>query len=468
MVSLSPAPGENALKKLLIILVVLLLLGAAVAAVVMPKLKAGGAWSGSPGGGPAVRVQSAQRGTLVEIVSAPGKVVPETKVSISARVSAKITALPFKEGDAVTRGDGATGVAPSVLVRLDATDIEAGLRAAQARFDGQRAEIDTAKARIDARQSQVRSLTVQLENRQTELQRQESLLASNDVARQAVDDIRAAVKQLSVQIEGELGSIAADKKQLTVLEFQAAAAQAEIDRIRDSLNYTTILSPIDGLVTKVKGEVGEIAVTGTMNNAGTVILEVADLSKMLVEARVDETDIGSLKVGQKAIVRMQAFDGVLFDGVVQTVALARTEQISDRTEYYEVKILLDTQGKHVVSGLNADVEIQTESHPGVIRIPNQAVLPRPVDALPVGIREKPEVDQNRSFAPVVFRLVNGKSVITPVKVGASDITHTMITSGIEEGDPIIVGPFKQLDTMGHDQPFKEETAATQPATQAAK
>lgn len=419
--------------------------------------------------GKVARIQPAQRGELVEIVAAPGTIVPESNVSISARVSAKIIELPHKVGDPVTKGNPTADppVPPSVLVRLDASDIEASLRAAQARASGQAAQVETARARIAAREAQSQSLRVQLENRQTELQRQESLLASNDVSAQVVDDLRASVKQLEAQIMGEEGSIEADRAALNAMAFEVAAGQADVDRIRDSLTYTTIVSPIDGVVTKVNAEVGEIAVTGTMNNAGTVILEVADLNTMLVEARVDETDIAAVEIGQRAVVRMEAYPDQEFDGVVQTVALARSTDTNDRSQYYEVKVLLDRKGRNIVSGLTADVEIQTERHEQALRVPSQAVLGRAIDSLPIGIRDRPEVDSSRTFTTVVYRLVDGKAIVTPVRVGASDLTHTIILSGLSEGDPVVVGPFKVLESLAHDQALRDETASTQPAATAA-
>ena len=418
-------------------------------------------------GGVPVRVEAARRGDLTEIVAAPGTVVPETNVKVSARVNAKIIELPFKVGQSVTKGDPtATPPVPSsVLVRLDAIDIEANLRAAEARASGQRASMETAHARIAAREAATKSLAVQLENRGTELDRQMALLANNDVSKQIVDNLQADVNQLKAQIEGEQGSIAADRVALAAMSFDVDVAQADIDRIKDSLNYTTIVSPIDGTVTVVNVEAGEIAVTGTMNNAGTVLLEVADLNTMLVEARVDETDIASVKTGQAVIVRMEAYPNRKFPGTVQTVALARTTDLNDRSQYYEVKVLIDRGGTQIVSGLTADVEIQTQKHAGAIKLPSQAILGRPVDGLPAEMRSKPEVDQSRTTAIVVYRLVDGKAVVTPVKLGASDLTHTLIESGVSENDVIVIGPYKVLESIQHDQALKDEKATTQPTTQ---
>ena len=119
----------------------------------------------------------------------------------------------------------------------------------------------------------------------------------------------------------------------------------------------------------------------------------------------------------------------------------------------------------MLSGLTGDVDIQTEQHRDVIAVPSQAVLGRPVDDLPTGIRDAAEVDKTKTQQPVVYRLISGKAVVTPVTVGPSDLTRTLIKSGIKEGDVVIIGPYKILETLAHDQRVKDEkTVTTQPTT----
>jgi multidrug efflux pump subunit AcrA (membrane-fusion protein) len=120
-------------------------------------------------------------------------------------------------------------------------------------------------------------------------------------------------------MDGSLATLEADRTSLTVERHQLDAAAAEILRAKDNLSYTTILSPIDGIVTRMNAKVGEMVVTGTMNNMGTVILEVSDLSEMQVDAQIDETNIANVKSGQKGKVRISAFPDQLFDGVVKLV-----------------------------------------------------------------------------------------------------------------------------------------------------
>ena len=142
-----------------------------------------------------------------------------------------------------------------------------------------------------------------------------------------------------------------------------------------------------------------------MNNAGTVIMEVADLSQMLLNTRVDETSIADVQVGQKSTVRMEAYRDKTFEGTVVSVALANFDpntarganrmmmQNNDGTKFYKCEILLKTDGQRIFSGLTADVDIETKRWENVLKIPSQAVLGREVDNLPPDIRDRPEVDE---------------------------------------------------------------------------
>lgn len=413
---------------------------------------------GKPAEATMVRVEPAKRGELVETVSAPGTIRARSKVSISARVSARIEDLPKPAGSIVRVDD--------VLVQLDSTDLEAQLRAAQARYSAQEQQITVAEVRLKAQESTIASIDIQLQDARRELARQQQLLENRDVSQQAVDQAQARVDQLQAQKLSQEQQLEADRANQLVLTHQLEAADADIARARDNLSYTTIKSPIDGVVTRVNAERGELVVTGTMNNAGTVILEVADLSAMIVEARVDESVIAAVREKQRANVRMQAYPGRVFGGSVLTVALAETEVVRDGSKHYKCEILMDSTDERIFSGLTADVDIETARHVNVLRIPSQAVLGRAVDDLPPAMRDLPEVDRSRTFATVVYRLIDGKAVVTPVRVGASDLTHTAIESGLQEGDRVIVGPYKVLEAIAHDQAVKPEdaTATTVPAS----
>jgi HlyD family secretion protein len=178
---------------------------------------------------------------------------------------------------------------------------------------------------------------------------------------------------------------------------------------------------------------------------------------MLLVAQVDEADVGKLRVGQKAKVFVQTFPDDEFKGVVDTIALTHRISPSTATKYFRTEILLEGEVKKLFSGLTAHVDIETIKHEDILNVPSQAVLGRPIDDLPLDIRENcPEVDKEKTFTPVVYRYIDGKAVVTPVKIGPSNLTHTVILSGITEDDKIIVGPYKELEGLKHDKKIRDE------------
>jgi HlyD family secretion protein len=414
-----------------------------------------------------VRVETVRKGELVELVQAPGEVQPREKVSISARTAARIIDIPVIEGRVVKKDD--------VLIRLDASDLQASMRSTEARAAAQRAGIQVADSRVAAQQAQLEGQRATLAEAELDLKRQKELLGTRDVSQSIVDTAEHRVQEQRASFESSTFSLQAEKTNLEVLKHNLDAADAEISRAREELKYTVITSPLDGVVTLINAKVGELVVTGTMNNAGTVIMEVADLSQMLVLARVDETDVARVKVGQNANVHVQAYPHRVFTGKVTSVALTRTVDRNSNlgsgdTKIFKVEILLDTQGERIYSGLTADVEIEAKTHADILRVPSQAVLGAPTDELPLEMRtNNPNVDLSKTLATVVYRFLNGKAVVTPVAIGASDISYTIITGGLSDGDRIITGPYKVLEQLHTDQPVREETAPTsQPANSTAE
>ena len=233
-------------------------------------------------------------------------------------------------------------------------------------------------------------------------------------------------------------------------------AKANIARAQKDLENTEIRAPFDGIITKLNAEVGELVVVGTLNNAASVIMEIADLEVMLLKARVDESNIAPIKAGQRASVYINAFRDRTFEGVVDRVGLKRQVD-RDGTGYYEVEVLVKKpEGQLLYSGLTANTDIEVETHYDVLKVPSQAVLDRRIDDLPVDLREHALIDKSKAFARVVYVLVDGKAKARPVSVGASDLTHTIILGGIEEGAKIVAGPFKVLVDMREDRKIAEE------------
>jgi HlyD family secretion protein len=300
-----------------------------------------------------------------------------------------------------------------------------------------------------------------LANARATLERQESLFKTGDVSRADLDNAIARVRDLEAQI-------ASAKEGLSVIESSLAAAEANIARARELLKKTTITAPIDGQITELNAEQGELVVVGTMNNAGTKILTIADLGSVRLKAKVAESDVARVKAGQPATVRVNAYRNREFKGAVDRVALSRgTEQSfgssaggagSGQGGWFKCEVALDlTEGETLLSGLAANVEIVVETTEGLL-IPSQALLEKKLDDLPKDVAESPLVDKLRKKAIVVFRMVDGKAVLTPIRTGASNLSDTMVLEGLGEGDVLVTGPYRVLERLKQGDAIREETA----------
>jgi HlyD family secretion protein len=401
-----------------------------------------------------VRLATVQPGQLQEYVSAPGQIEPKIKVGITARVSASIQELPFKEGDHVKAGD--------VVVRLDSKEYESRLKNAEASLKAQMAQIEVTKAQISSRKAGLKGTAASLEQLKRDFQRQKQLLETHDISQSAFEQAQQKYDEMQSQFESSSEQIKADEMGLVVAGHNLDSQKAQIDEAKEAIEYTIMRSPIDGVITRINNEVGEM-VTGSMNYSGSLIMTIADLSKMLLVARVDEADVGKIRVGQEANIRVKAYWDQLYHGNVEYIALVDGEPgstnsfNSDSSKYYRTEILIEGDVSKLYTGLTADVDIFTNTYTGILKVPSQAVLTRKFDDLLPEIRDNnPLVDPNKTDVTVVFRSVNNKTVVTPVKIGPGDTTHIIIEQGLKADEMIIIGPYKVLDTLRHDQPLKDE------------
>lgn len=383
--------------------------------------------------GTAVRMEPVAEGTLTETVSAPGIVEPIRKVDVSAEVSARIVELPHREGDRVRTGD--------LLMRLDDRDLKAALQSAEARRDGERYRLEAERSRIVGAQNN-------MENARAIAQRQESLVRAGDVSRQSYDDAVTRARDLEAQF-------LAQKNTIVQLEKSLAAAEAQIEQQREALRRTVVVAAIDGVITQLNAEVGELVVVGTMNMPGTKIMTIADLSKMKLTAKVSETDIPRVAKGQPAEVRINGYKNRVFKGTVEEVALSRTVEPKDGTGYFKTAVLLDLGGEQVFSGLGGNVEISIATHSG-LSVPSQAVVERKVDLLPDSVRSSPLVPAGRKTANVVFVVKDGKATATVVGTGASNLTNTILAEGVAAGDVVVTGPYKALERLKDGDAVRKE------------
>ena len=372
------------------------------------------------------RVMVVTPGVIREVVSAPGEVEPDTKVDISAEVSARIESLPLREGDKVAKGD--------LVVKLDNRDLMAAMKSAEARRDAE-------YFRLQSEQARLAGPLARLATARRQLDRQKKLLESGDISRLALEEAEESVEDLEAQVASAQHSI-------SVIESSLAAAEADISRATEALGRTEIRAPMDGVVTALNAEVGELVMVGTMNNAATVILTVADLSSMHLDARVAESDVARIQNDQDAEIRINAYRDEVFDGDVTRIALQRTLD-STGAGFFKTEVRLNLGGRTIYSGLAANVDILVGDHEGLV-VPSQAVVDRVVDKMPEEVTAgNPLIDESRSAVPVVYIVRDGVVSATPVRTGPSSLTETLVLEGLQAGDAVVTGPYKSLEKIRH-------------------
>ena len=387
----------------------------------------------------AVQTQKSGRRELVSVVSASGEIKPKRYVNISANVSGRIEQLLIKEGDTVRKGQ--------VLARIDSTRIAAGERQSAAALEG--AKADLARAQAD------------LEVSRLGFERQKKMHADRLVSDQAFEQADAELKMKAAAVESQ-------RKRITQGEALLASN-------RDDLEKTSVVAPMDGVVTSLPKEEGE-TVIGAQSFAPTVIMTVADLSVMEVEIMVDETDIRNVRVGQPAEVRVDALEGIKIKGDVTEIgssAIPRgltTQQASstntaNQAKDFKVEVTLKDPPPTLRPGLNATADITTARKEGVLAVPIQAVVVREIskqgkvmDPAAVQASESdpgapPEKGQEKEG---VFVVVDGKASFRPVKTGIIGETEIEIGEGLKEGEEVITGSYKTLRTLKDQAKIKPE------------
>lgn len=376
--------------------------------------------------GTPVRMEPVSLGDLQRTVSAPGSIEPKTLVKISSQVSAKVLALPFREGDLVQEGD--------VVVRLDPQNLTAAL--------------DSAKAGLKQQEASLLGSEASLINARLQFERLQSLNETGDATKAELDSAQAAY--LNAQ------------SSKAFIEASIEQANARIEQAEKDLENTNITSSITGLVISLSTEVGETVIVGTTNNPGSVIMEIADLSEMLLKAAVDEANIAPVEIGQDTTIYINAYTDRTYTGSVSNIARKR-QVAGDGTGTFEVEIPINlAEGETLYTGLTASTDIAVEHFYDAMLVPSQAVLDRRIEDLPEDVvKGNEQIDSNKTFSSVVYKVVDGKAIATPVIVGASDLTSSVIVAGIEQGDQIIVGPYRELVNLRHDMDVRDINAETE-------
>jgi len=378
---------------------------AAVAALLIVILVASVRGSGPKG--EKVYAEPAKVQSIEAIVAAPGEIDPRVKVNISAHVIGKIEKLYFKEGDAVKKGQR--------LVDLERDAYTAASNRGRAEVANRRIEVQRARAAL---------ANAELSHRRAVNLRQQGIQAEElfDRAQMEMENARAAFRSAEEGVR------------------QATAA---LQQINTDLSHTTIHSPIDGKVVQLNAQEGEVVITGTMNNLGSVIAVIADLSEILIAAEVNETEVVGIRPGQIAKVKIDAIADKQFAGRVAEIGSSASIRQSGGSgiRYFKVKVTLDQPDDQVRPGMTAQVSIVTSTS-NAVAVPIQSVVER----VP-GAKKGEEEDENAAKSKYVFLVVEEKVKQVEVRTGISDATHVAILSGAKAGDRVVTGPFRVLKKL---------------------
>jgi HlyD family secretion protein len=348
---------------------------------------------------------------VISKVTANGKIQAENRVELSALVMGQIVNLAVREGDNVKKGDFLLQIDQN-RAAADAAGSNAALRASLADRDSAQTTMEQAEIDFDRIRRNYEARIASESDFQKARSAQETARSAFQAAQNRVDQMRAS-----------------------------------LSATRDTLSKTTIRAPISGIVTTLRVKAGEVTVVGTMNNQGTQLMTISDMSSVQAVLMVDETDTPSVQVGQKALLQIDAYPGRTFDGVVTDVGnspilpddadLQGLTTTSDAINFKgKVKVLAPPAG--IRPGFSVTADIVTATKRDVAAVPLAAVV----------VRDSPKGETTGAgrlkTQEGVYALRDGKAVFVPVRTGISGELMVELLSGPEPGEQIITGPFKAL------------------------
>jgi len=400
-------------------------------------------WIGEPQG-ISVTVERAESRTIIEMVSASGKIQPEVEVKLSPDLSGEVVELNVKEGDYVMRNQLLAKINPEIYI---------------SNYDRIVASLNMQKANLANSRARLAQVQAQFINTEVSYTRTKSLLEQNVVSMADYDGARASYLVAKSEVEAAEQSVVA-------AEYSVKSAEAAVKEARENLSKTSIFAPIEGTISKLSVEKGE-RVVGTSQFAGTEIMRIARLSSMEVIVSVAEMDIVRVRLYDTALIEVDAYLNRKFKGIVTSIATSAnlTGVGADQVTNFDVGIRilpesyadLMREGQADYSpfrpGMSATVDIQTKTEYNVLAVPIQAVTTRP-DTLnkspgsdTVGVIPAPaELASAAAMQEYVFLFKDGKAQLTPVKTGIQDNMFIQITEGIEEGNEVITGPYRAVSS----------------------
>ena len=434
-------------KKWFWVLVVVIVIGGAGSAFIARR----------PDTGTFVTAETIQKRDLEAIVSASGKIDPKKTVNISAQTMGRVTKLAVNEGDRVKAGQ--------FLLQIDAVTAEAAVRRDEAAVAGARTGLEQSKV-------QLQSARASLDSARQALKRQQELNAAGLTTKETLERAETDVEVRESDLHAREQEI---KNRETVLNQQEAGLASS----QHTLSQVRFEAPFDGIVTRRNIEEGENVMVGTMNNAGTVLLTVADMSVIEAEVEVDETDIPFVQLGQPAKITIDAIENKSFTGKVTEIGNSPIQTASSGTQRtatnFKVTVTIDGQIPEVRPGFTCTAEITTATRKQAVSVPIQSMTvrellydangtivkePRPPrqgfrfgtpaaggSTTPAPITTELTPGQKREETEGVFVIRDNKAEFVIVKLGISGERYLEVLSGLKEGDRVITGPFDSVRGM---------------------
>ena len=410
-----------------------------------------------------VTVEEADNRTILEKVTASGKIFPETEVKISSDVSGEIVELYVQEGDSVYTGQ--------VLAKIDPDTYESTVERGRASVNSAKANKAASATQIESSKAQIQQIQAQLTNAKTVHDRNVKLLSEGVISQVEFDQSLSALQGLVANMRSAEATLESAKKNVEGASYSVQSAEATLREMRTSLSRTIIKSPTNGIVSSLSVEQGE-RVVGTIQMAGTEMMRIANLSAMEVQVDVSENDILRVSLNDKVDIEVDAYLDRKFSGYVTEIANSASNiggaasLNTDQVTNFVVKVRVDSKSyKDLLGpnkrypfrpGMSASVDIRTETMDNVLAIPIQAVT----------VREKEDDKDNKKkkaaddeLEEVVFVMEADTVRMVNVTTGIQDDEYILVTSGLEKGEVIITGPYsaisKKLD-QGDAVRVKEE------------
>jgi HlyD family secretion protein len=398
--------------------------------------------------GLSINAEAVRARDLEAIVSASGKIQPKRQVNVSANTTGRVTRVAVEEGQRVKAGQ--------FLLEIDPRSLDAQLQRGEA-------SVAAAQSSLQQSRSAVQQTRALLDLARQNLKRTQELWKEGLTTREALDRAENDVTVREAELQTREQEIQTNEQRIKVEEAGLATTKY-------NLNQIIISAPMDGLVTRRSIEEGETAVLGTMNNAGSVLLTIADMSVLEAEVEVDETEIPEVSLGQLAKVTIDAVPNRTFRGRVTEVGTSPIQTSTQtggqrQATTFKVVITLEEEVPDVRPGFTCTAEITTATRKNVVSVPIQALTVREMlyndknemvretperrrrgsaVATTVSASNEPPPGHTRKETEGVFTVVGGRGVFTPVKIGIAGEQYFEVLEGLKPGDEVITGPFASV------------------------